>query len=523
MLQSLLPGPVEAVLASLAGWLLTCGVLSTLLLGIAWLVDGRAPGARSPAGRVRLWTVAAVVPVLAATARVGLDVGPRVRIDTAEAEKLVATFGSALGPEVREATPTPESDGAAASWDDGAAGSASLRDPYAEGRSDPGAWWASRGHDWPFLLALAWLVAAGLLLGRRARGWIRLRRRLGDRRPIRSGALRDALDGVLAEAGVQRRIRLTASEALVSPVALPGAEICVPERTVHRLGPRRQRALLAHEAAHVLRRDTPRLVLLTLLRDALFFQPLLRLARRRAADAAEELADDRVRELGLGAPLARSLIEVARWVRADAAGIGLARMEGATGVERRVRRLFEEPAAAGRERDRNSVLPGLAATVLLVLGLPAAEIATSAHPAGHAEGGAAPAGADRAPRWIRSLAVRAPDDLHPRLSRLAAGDGDALYVRITGSGDGLVLTLRGGAEDVRLVGPEGRSSRAPLASDGEEGARAAFVGLEAPRGGRLELRVPGRVDRVAIEVDGRLLVDPGALSGDELPRIVSLR
>ena len=56
-------------------------------------------------------------------------------------------------------------------------------------------------------------------------------------------------------AGVTRRITLSCSRGLAVPRAIGAREICVPVRALRDLTPAEQRALLAHETAHLLRRD----------------------------------------------------------------------------------------------------------------------------------------------------------------------------------------------------------------------------------------------------------------------------
>ncbi|MDC0720971.1 M56 family metallopeptidase [Nannocystis bainbridge] len=166
----------------------------------------------------------------------------------------------------------------------------------------------------------AWIFAglfglgATLSLGRLGATAVRLRRGLRGRTPLRQGPLRERLARLMAHVRVpQDSVRLTMSERVGSPMALASREIVVPARA-HGLAPRQQEAMLAHELAHVLRRDPAWQVLASVLEAALFFQPLNRVARRGMQEAAEELCDDwAVRHTGSGLHLARCLTEVAQW------------------------------------------------------------------------------------------------------------------------------------------------------------------------------------------------------------------
>ncbi|MCY0989895.1 hypothetical protein OV203_22340 [Nannocystis sp. ILAH1] len=202
----------------------------------------------------------------------------------------------------------------------------------------------------------AWIFAglfglgAAASLGRLGMTAVRLRRGLRGRTPLRQGPLRERLLRLMAHVRVpQDSVRLTMSERVGSPMALASREIVVPARA-HGLAPRQQEAMLAHELAHVLRRDPAWQVLASVLEAALFFQPLNRVARRGMQEAAEELCDDwAVRHTGSGLHLARCLTEVAQWPGGtDMAGKFASPMAGKSSLlVRRVERLLD-----ARERER---------------------------------------------------------------------------------------------------------------------------------------------------------------------------
>ena len=114
---------------------------------------------------------------------------------------------------------------------------------------------AAPPRDWRSELLLAWVaIAAVLLLGLLARR-VRLMQRIGHRQQVTDPGLRDLLETLCLAAGYPHYVRLTAAPGLASPVALPGREICLPQAIVTDLGREQQRGVLAHELAHLVRRD----------------------------------------------------------------------------------------------------------------------------------------------------------------------------------------------------------------------------------------------------------------------------
>ncbi|MCY1059803.1 M56 family metallopeptidase [Nannocystis sp. SCPEA4] len=225
-----------------------------------------------------------------------------------------------------------------------------------------------------WVLAGLFLLGATASLGRLGATAVRLRRGLRGRTPLRQGPLRERLVRLLGHARVpQDSVRLTMSERVGSPIALASREIVVPAR-VHALAPRQQEAMLAHELAHVLRRDPAWQVLASVLEAVLFFQPLNRVARRGMQEAAEELCDDwAVRHTGSGLHLARCLTEVAGWPgRTDMSNDFVSPMAGKSSLlVRRVQRLLDaETRERGKWARRWRGLLGAALLAMVGLGAP---------------------------------------------------------------------------------------------------------------------------------------------------------
>ena len=137
-----------------------------------------------------------------------------------------------------------------------------------------------------------------------------------------------------------------------SPIALGVREICVPDTALTDLDVEQQRSLLAHELAHLARRDPVWLGVASLMERVFWFQPLNRVASRQIATSAEFLCDDwAVRRTGSGVPLARCLAQVAEWIQASPLGVPVAGMaEERSLLVSRVSRLLEGVNPTTRSR-----------------------------------------------------------------------------------------------------------------------------------------------------------------------------
>lgn len=203
---------------------------------------------------------------------------------------------------------------------------------------------------WPSLLFGLWALLAAVGLGRAFALRRRLGRVLGRRRAVLDGRLIECVDRLCDEAGVKRRIKLSCSALLSGPVAIGRDEVCLPPRALSELSPQAQEAMLAHELAHLIRRDPLWLSLCNLLEAVFFFQPLNRLGRRRLEAASEYLCDDwAVARTGRRVAFAECLAQVAGWIvesRQPALAPGMARADAS--LVERVRRLAGGRAAARR-------------------------------------------------------------------------------------------------------------------------------------------------------------------------------
>jgi beta-lactamase regulating signal transducer with metallopeptidase domain len=170
---------------------------------------------------------------------------------------------------------------------------------------------------WTTWIALGFGAAALVVFGFLSVLVVRLRNSLSGRRELDSGPLPVQLEQLQSDAGVRRRVRLYVAPCLTAPISVGWLRpaICVPPRALTDLAPEEQEAMLAHELAHLARRDPMWFFTCWLIESLFFFQPLNRLARRRLQDAAEILCDDwAVRHTGRDLSLASCLARIAEWI-----------------------------------------------------------------------------------------------------------------------------------------------------------------------------------------------------------------
>ncbi len=305
----------------LLAWLLTYLIQSTVLLGIAWLVTR---GKRlEPAASDLLWKVALLAGLVTGTIQSNL------KLSTPAAVRL---------PVAQPATPTDpgRQPGVGAPT---APDPASLTPGLRPGLTHP----TSSPVSLPLVVVLLWgLVAFGSSLYYVARRLI-LVGRLADRRPVSDGPLAATLAELRLTTGYRRRVHLTMARTISSPVALGLSEICVPELALSELGMEQQRSMLAHELAHLARRDSLWLAGASLIERFFFFQPLNRLARRELETTAEYLSDEwAMRKTGSAVSLAKCLATVAEWIQASPLGVPVAGLaERRSLLVSRISRLLE--------------------------------------------------------------------------------------------------------------------------------------------------------------------------------------
>lgn len=204
---------------------------------------------------------------------------------------------------------------------------------------------------WERLVLVGWAVGAALGLLVLARSWQRLQQCLASRQALDSGPVRESLDELLTLVERPEPVRLSDAPALAVPVALGvlSPEICLPTRVVEELSGEARVAVLAHELAHLVRRDPAWLLVARVIESVFFVQPLNRMARIRLQVLSEYLADAWALEAtGDRRGLASCLVEVAGWLRPTAALLAPG-MAGSRGqLTARVERILDPRSTESR-------------------------------------------------------------------------------------------------------------------------------------------------------------------------------
>lgn len=400
---------VERAALSLAAWLFTYALHSTVILAAAWLAAiGLArlactrPRLRDalPALRERLWKLALVGGLATASVQVGAGLDPW-ESSVALAPDVAAISAESIAPEpVRtEASPAAPPVHAApaltpTSWLTILAARAlealaveSLRSASTEvsrdavpalvAPADTQAAEISALDLRPWIIGAVgvWALVATLGALRSWALWRALRASLREREPIVAGPTRELFDLVCARAGVDGRVRLSRARSLPAPITfgLRRYEICIPPRAETELQREELAALLGHEIAHAKRRDPMWLAIARAIEVLFFFQPLNRRASIWMQDEAEYLCDDAaIVWSGERVALASCLTEIAGWiVHGPRARLACAMAAPGTRLTSRVRRLLDdehEPHAD--ERGGWVSLAGVGASACVVFLVP---------------------------------------------------------------------------------------------------------------------------------------------------------
>jgi beta-lactamase regulating signal transducer with metallopeptidase domain len=334
----MMPAELDAAATVVLSWLLTYAIHSTILLTLAAVVAWRLNDEH--AWLDLIWRTALIAPLVTATlhlAPITLPLGRPLTMPSVT----VAETPARPSMTAERVTSSPVVD-RSAEIDKGAATA-----------KDRSAWFQSIVRLWPSIAGVSWLSIAIITVVRYGLRLRRAYRALESGVSVTSIDLVDTVDDLCRRANQRRPILLTTSPFCQVPLALATGHILLPDRFLKELDSEQQRAALAHEVAHIARRDPEWRIAVEILERVLFFQPLNRLARVRLCEAAEFLCDEwAVRQAGSPLAMARCLSAVASWrSQADELPAGVSAMARSdSAMVRRVTRILNEPAHVARPR-----------------------------------------------------------------------------------------------------------------------------------------------------------------------------
>lgn len=284
---------------ALFAWLLTYLLHSTLLLGLAWAAD-RAGWLRRPRLAEIVWRTALFGGLVTATlqgpVQGGFDAMTRAAADastrampvlpTTSRPRTLAVTSPPPSPSPAQRPPLAEP-GEARGWSH--LGLASL----AGALDQPDEAMLENRLTMPFgeaapVIVVPWLLFVALALVRIARAVRHIHREASACPPVRDA---DTLRFVHS-LSPHREAPLRVTAQWSSPLVTPRGDICLPEWVFSELDTQQREAVLAHEVAHLRRRDPWWLLAAHAVAHVGWLQPLNRVALRRLDAAAELMCDD---------------------------------------------------------------------------------------------------------------------------------------------------------------------------------------------------------------------------------------
>ncbi|MEA2601224.1 MAG: hypothetical protein QOF89_2216 [Acidobacteriota bacterium] len=357
-------------------WLLTYLLHSTLLLGLAWLAS--KPLARwSVAAEEAVWKIALIGALLTASLQLAAGWEPAAgRWRLAQAPQALPPVAEAV---VAPPAPAREVAPPAVPFRF-VPRPARVSAPVAVQEAPVPASFSFHP-SMPSIVLGLWALGAAVLLGAYGRSYLKIQRRLRTRPRVVGGHVLNQLRDLSIEVGLDRPVRLSCSSRVPVPLALGlrEPEICLPPRALAGLTEEQQQGMLAHELAHLVRRDPIWLVVCHVLAGVFFFQPLNWVARRRLREISEMLSDEwAVGFTGRPLSLAGCLAEVAGW----SVGVRPLPLPGMadrpSSLAKRIRRLLDETRSP--EHPARRVWLGAAMVALLIVVAAAAPAVSAARP-----------------------------------------------------------------------------------------------------------------------------------------------
>ncbi|HEY6490900.1 MAG: M56 family metallopeptidase [Terracidiphilus sp.] len=214
---------------------------------------------------------------------------------------------------------------------------------------------------------ILWLAGMLAVLGAWARAWRRVGAALKSAQLAVGGGELVALRRLEAAIGMERPIPLLLSESALEPgiVGVLKPKLVWPRRISETLSEEQIRAILAHEVAHVQRRDNLAAVLHMVVEAVFWWHPLVWWLGKRMIDERERACDEAVVLLG-NAPetYAEAILRACRFSIESP----LACVAGISGAElkQRIQRIVAGEPVRVLGRGRRAALGGLGAAAILI-------------------------------------------------------------------------------------------------------------------------------------------------------------
>jgi beta-lactamase regulating signal transducer with metallopeptidase domain len=340
-------------------WPLAYLVHSTLLLGAVWIASRWI---RQPVLAETLWRCAFFGAFVTASLQPLSLIAPAL---TPDATRASATATAPPVARALVAAPSPDTLPAAAP------APAAAPVPAATIPATPRTWrWWLPPETRLLLLAalLAWAVVAFGGLALLAAQWAALRRACRRLRPNVDGGWARAVGELARHYGLKRTPALKVGATWASPLVGPRGEVCVPDWCLAQMQGTQRDAVLAHELAHLARRDPAWRVASRVAACLGWMQPLNVIALRRLDALAEQACDAHAaRAIADRHAVAEALYQCARQSqagrRASRLHVGMA--AGRSPLVARIETLMHaDPARDGRKVSRRTwILLALALVV----------------------------------------------------------------------------------------------------------------------------------------------------------------
>lgn len=344
------------------------------------------------------------------------------------------------------------------------------------------------------MLTMVYATGVMLLALRLFAGLWTLRRWTAAAEPVDSCDWRAALRRVRARAGLDRAVRLLASPEAPSPLSwgLRAPVILIDYATLDRAED--ADAVLAHEMAHVVRRDWAMLMLSRLSVALFWFNPLVWLLERALVQQAEEAAD--LRALGGVEPVSYARTLVACGAHAGGRLVPAPGIAG-QGLARRVRAVLDEKRRAIPSGSRwtgfamllcIAISAPIAAIELVSPKAPKPPVAPAAPPAPHAP--AAPRAPVAPVAWAEEENVA--DAVEPSVTAgLSEDEIDAIEAAAEAAAEDAATRAEAAAEDA--------AARAEADADDAAARAEALADAEAARAEADQARVEAEQARIEAE------------------------